>query len=100
VAILRSMGAILLGKATMPEFDLAASSSSSINPHNAARTAGSGSVGCASAVASGLCPIAIGTDVGGSMGVPSSFCGVVGFRASSGRLAEDAGEINRQTSQY
>ncbi|WIA22972.1 hypothetical protein OEZ86_009895 [Tetradesmus obliquus] len=99
VATLRSMGAILLGKASMPELNSPASSSSSTpNPHDAAKTAGSGSAGCASAVACGLCPIAIGADAGGSMGVPASFCGVVGLRASSGRLAEDAAATGSQSS--
>ncbi|KAF6263354.1 amidase signature domain-containing protein [Scenedesmus sp. NREL 46B-D3] len=98
VATLRSMGAILLGKASMPELNSPASTSSMVNPHDPSRTAGSGSAGCASAVACGLCPIAVGADVGGSMGVPSSFCGVVGFRASSGRLADDAAAAGSHSS--
>jgi Asp-tRNA(Asn)/Glu-tRNA(Gln) amidotransferase A subunit family amidase len=56
------------------------------------KMAGGSSSGSAAAVAVGLCPIAIGTDGGGSARIPASYCGVVGMKPTKGRLADDFGE--------
>ena len=58
------------------------------NPYNPAHYTGGSSSGPAAAVASGLCPIAIGADGGGSIRIPSSFCGVVGLKSTFGRFSE------------
>jgi Asp-tRNA(Asn)/Glu-tRNA(Gln) amidotransferase A subunit family amidase len=90
-ARLRDSGAIILAKTTMPDFGLIASGVSSRygitpNPWNPARNAGGSSSGAAVSLATGLCPIAIGTDGGGSIRIPSAFCGVFGMKPSFGRV--------------
>jgi aspartyl-tRNA(Asn)/glutamyl-tRNA(Gln) amidotransferase subunit A len=90
-ARLREGGAIILGKTTMPDFGLIASGVSSRygitrNPWNPERNAGGSSSGAAVSLATGLCPIAIGTDGGGSIRIPAAFCGVFGLKPSFGRV--------------
>src|SRR5689334_6716545 len=79
VAALKELGAILLGKAAMVEFGCLATGfnthlGSTLNPHDPKKASGGSSSGSAAAVAAGLCPIAIGTDGGGSIRIPSSLC--------------------------
>jgi len=86
VAQLRKTGAILLGKTTTTEF---ASSypSPTRNPLALAHTPGGSSSGSAAAVASGMVPVALGSQTLGSIIRPASYCGVVGFKPSYGRLS-------------
>jgi Asp-tRNA(Asn)/Glu-tRNA(Gln) amidotransferase A subunit family amidase len=90
-ARLKAAGAILVAKTTTPEFGCHGITESLLtgitnNPWDLGRTTGGSSGGAAAAVASGICPLATGSDGGGSIRVPSSFCGVVGLKASSGRI--------------
>ena len=89
---LKSQGAILLGKTNTPEFGYGFITENQLfgttqNPRNAFRTAGGSSGGDAAAVASHFSPIAIGSDLGGSIRIPAHCCGVCGFRPTPGRLS-------------
>jgi aspartyl-tRNA(Asn)/glutamyl-tRNA(Gln) amidotransferase subunit A len=91
VARLREHRAVLLGKTTTPEFGWKGVTDSPLtgvtrNPWDPARTTGGSSGGAAAAVASGLGPLALGTDGGGSIRIPASFCGIVGLKPTHGRV--------------
>jgi aspartyl-tRNA(Asn)/glutamyl-tRNA(Gln) amidotransferase subunit A len=91
-ARLREQGAILLGKITTSEFGLKGLGESPLtgitrNPWKLSRSTGGSSAGAVGAVAAGFGPIAIGTDGGGSIRVPSAYTGVVGLKPSFGRVA-------------
>jgi aspartyl-tRNA(Asn)/glutamyl-tRNA(Gln) amidotransferase subunit A len=91
VGRLRAGGAVILGKTTTSEFGHKAVTKSPLfgvtrNPWNLERTPGGSSGGAAAAVASGLGPVALGTDGGGSVRIPAAFCGVFGFKPSFGRI--------------
>jgi aspartyl-tRNA(Asn)/glutamyl-tRNA(Gln) amidotransferase subunit A len=91
VARLREHHAVLLGKTTTPEFGWKGVTDSPLtgvtrNPWDPSRTAGGSSGGAAAAVASGLGPLAVGTDGGGSIRIPASFCGIVGLKPTQGRV--------------
>jgi amidase len=97
VARLRGAGAVVIGKTTMPDFAASwhgHSSRSGVtrNPHDPRRDPGGSSGGTAAAVAAGLGVAGVGTDTGGSIRVPASFCGVVGLRPTPG-LVSRAGVI-------
>ena len=79
VALLRRAGAVILGKTATCELAGMAPSATT-NPHNAAHTAGGSSSGSAAAVADFMVPAALGTQTGGSVLRPSSFCGVFGYK--------------------
>ncbi|KAE8445665.1 hypothetical protein EG329_012962 [Mollisiaceae sp. DMI_Dod_QoI] len=84
-------GAVNVGKLSMHEFGLDTSGNNPIkgtppNPYNSQYYTGGSSSGCAYAVASGLVPIALGGDGGGSIRIPASFCSVFGLKPSHGRL--------------
>lgn len=84
-------GAISVGKTNTPEFGAGSQTfnavfGATLNPYDPARTCGGSSGGAAVALACGMVPIADGSDLGGSMRNPASFCNVVGFRASAGRV--------------
>jgi len=83
VAMARAAGAAVLGKTVTTEF---ASSypGSTTNPHSSAHTPGGSSSGSAAAVADFMVPLALGTQTGGSVIRPASFCGIVGFKPSFG----------------
>ena len=90
---LAAAGMVALGKTNLSEFAFSALGlnphfGTPINPRDAAtpRVAGGSSSGAAVAVASGLSPCAIGSDTGGSIRAPASFCGIVGFKTSEGRI--------------
>ncbi len=88
---LRRAGGILLGKTNTPEFGCKGLTDNRIfgttyNPWNLDRTPGGSSGGAGAAVAAGLGPLAEGSDLAGSIRLPASFCGVVGFKPSQGRI--------------
>ena len=88
---LKSAGAIVIGKTTTPELGHKGATDSPLcgitrNPWNSALTPGGSSGGAAAAVAAGLGPLALGTDGGGSIRVPASFCGIYGLKPSFGRV--------------
>ena len=89
---LRGAGAILVGKTNTPEFGCKPFTDNKIfgvtrNPWALERSAGGSSGGAAAAVASGLGPLAEGSDLAGSIRHPAAWCGVVGFKPSQGRVA-------------
>jgi aspartyl-tRNA(Asn)/glutamyl-tRNA(Gln) amidotransferase subunit A len=86
---LRAAGAIMVGKTTTPEFGWKGATDSPLtgvsrNPWNLTKTPGGSSGGAAAAVAAGLAPLAVGTDGGGSIRIPGSFCGVFGLKPTYG----------------
>lgn len=86
---LKAAGAILMGKTTTPEFGWKGVTDSPLwgvsrNPWNLERTPGGSSGGAGAAVAAGLAPLAVGTDGGGSIRIPASFCGVFGLKPTFG----------------
>jgi aspartyl-tRNA(Asn)/glutamyl-tRNA(Gln) amidotransferase subunit A len=91
---LRAAGAVIVAKTNMSEF---AFSGIGANPHfgtpgnprDRARVPGGSSAGAPVAVADGMCDIAIGTDTGGSVRIPASLCGLVGFKPSRQRVPTD-----------
>jgi aspartyl-tRNA(Asn)/glutamyl-tRNA(Gln) amidotransferase subunit A len=88
VARLRAAGAIILGKTHTTEFALS-DPSPARNPWNTAHTPGGSSSGSAAGVAGRLIPGALGTQTAGSVLRPAAFCGIVGFKPSSGRVSRD-----------
>jgi Asp-tRNA(Asn)/Glu-tRNA(Gln) amidotransferase A subunit family amidase len=93
VARMRAAGALLIGKANMHEIGSGMTGFNRHhglvrNPYNPDYYSGGSSSGSAASVASGLCPAAIGGDEGGSIRVPASFCGLVGLKATFGRVSE------------
>ncbi len=85
---LREAGALVVGKSVTAEFASAAPGQTR-NPHDLARTPGGSSSGSAAAVAAGMAVLATGTQTIGSMVRPASFCGVVGWKATHGRIPID-----------
>ena len=83
VALMRAAGAVILGKTVSCEFAGQAPGATT-NPHDAARTPGGSSSGSAAAVADFMVPVAFGTQTGGSVLRPSSYCGIIGFKPSFG----------------
>ncbi|MEO8715807.1 MAG: amidase family protein, partial [Acetobacteraceae bacterium] len=94
VAGLRAAGAIVLGKTNTPEFGAGANTRNAVygvtgNPFDPSRSAAGSSGGSAVALATGMVPLATGSDTGGSLRNPASFCGVVGFRPTPGLVPSE-----------
>ncbi len=88
---LRRAGVIILGKTNTPEFGASATTENRLgdhcrNPWDTRRTTGGSSGGAGAALVAGLCPLATGSDGGGSIRIPSSLCGVYGIKATHGRV--------------
>lgn len=94
VSALRNAGGVVVGKTNMHELAFGITSNNAEygavrNPADPSRSAGGSSGGSAATVALGTVPFSLGTDTGASITVPASFCGVVGFRPSTGRWPTD-----------
>ncbi|MEO9188540.1 MAG: amidase family protein [Acetobacteraceae bacterium] len=94
VAGLRGAGAVVLGKTNTPEFGAGANTRNVVhgvtgNPFDPSRSAAGSSGGSAVALATGMVPIATGSDTGGSLRNPASFCGIVGFRPTPGLVPSE-----------
>jgi len=92
VSTLEKRGAIVIGKSNTPEFGAGGNTFNEVfgatrNPWNLKKTVGGSSGGSAAALAAGQVHLATGSDTGGSLRIPASFCSVVGLRPSSGRVA-------------
>ena len=92
----RKSGAVILGKTNTPEFGMSGTTENRLgddcrNPWDTSRTTGGSSGGAGAALAAGLCPLATGSDAGGSIRIPSSFCGVYGIKPTLGRVARFGG---------
>jgi Asp-tRNA(Asn)/Glu-tRNA(Gln) amidotransferase A subunit family amidase len=90
VTLLRAAGAIILGKTETVEFAAwGGRAAPTGNPHDLSRTPGGSSTGSAVAVADRMVPLAVGTQTGGSMIRPASFCGVLGFKPTFGSVSTE-----------
>jgi amidase len=90
-ARMRAAGAIILGKTNLPEFALGFESDNlvygrTMNPYDTSRTPGGSSGGEAAIIAAGGSPLGLGNDMGGSIRLPSHFCGIAGIKPTAGRV--------------
>ncbi len=88
---LRAAGCVTVGKTNTPEFGAGSHTYNPVfgatgNPHDPSRSAGGSSGGAAAALASGMVPLADGSDLGGSLRNPASFCGIIGLRPTPGTV--------------
>ena len=102
ISALRQAGAIVVGKTNTPEFGAGANTKNAVfgatvNPFDTARICGGSSGGSAVALATGMAPICTGSDTGGSLRTPSSFCGVVSHRGTPGLVPSDRRGIGLTT---
>jgi aspartyl-tRNA(Asn)/glutamyl-tRNA(Gln) amidotransferase subunit A len=88
-AKLRAAGAILIGKTRTHEYAWGTVTPPVCNPWDRTRIPGGSSGGSGAAVAAGLCQAAMGSDTGGSIRIPASFCGTVGLKPTFGRISRD-----------
>jgi len=96
---IRKAGAVTLGKTNTPEFGAGSQTfnpvfGATLNPYDLTRTCGGSSGGAAVALACGMVPIADGSDMGGSLRNPASFCNIVGFRPAPGRVPNGPGGLS------
>ncbi|MDX1584012.1 MAG: amidase family protein, partial [Thermoanaerobaculia bacterium] len=105
IGALRRNGFVPAGRTTMPEFGWKGVTDSPLcgatrNPWDPERTSGGSSGGNGVAVATGACAMALGTDIGGSVRIPASFCGIVGFKPTQDRAprrpGSHAGVLSRE----
>jgi aspartyl-tRNA(Asn)/glutamyl-tRNA(Gln) amidotransferase subunit A len=100
---LQDAGVVIIGKTTTPEFGWKGTGISPLtgttrNPWNTARHSGGSSAGSAATVAARAVPLAIGTDAGGSIRIPASFCGISGFKPTLGRIPVWPGTVTENLS--
>jgi aspartyl-tRNA(Asn)/glutamyl-tRNA(Gln) amidotransferase subunit A len=100
VARLREAGAIIFSKTTMPDYGMLSSGLSSFhpltrNPWDLTKNPGGSSAGAGAAGAAGYGPLHLGTDIGGSVRLPASWCGLVGLKPSLGRVPIDPPYVGR-----
>jgi Asp-tRNA(Asn)/Glu-tRNA(Gln) amidotransferase A subunit family amidase len=93
---LEAAGAIIVGRSNVPEFCYRGISANDLygttsNPWDLSRTPGGSSGGSGAAVAAGLCTLATGSDGGGSVRIPASFCGIVGLKPTFGLVPREPG---------
>ncbi len=98
VSRLRQAGAVIFGKTALHEIGLGGTGinpnqKTSRNPYNIGRMTGGSSSGSAAAVGAGICPIALGSDAGGSIRIPASFCGIYGLKPTFGRVPTHGGAL-------
>lgn len=96
IARLKAAGAITIGKTNTPEFGLGSQTfnqvfGATLNPWDSSKTCGGSSGGAAVALATGMMPLADGSDMGGSLRNPANFCNIVGLRPSPGRVVDGPG---------
>src|SRR6185437_16101389 len=99
-ARLRESGAIIFAKTTMPDYGMLSSGLSSFhpltrNPWDLSKNAGGSSSGAGAAAAAGYGPLHLGTDIGGSVRLPASWCGLVALKPSFGRVPYDPPYVGR-----
>ena len=99
-ARLREAGAVIFSKTTMPDYGMLSSGLSSFhpltrNPWDLSKNPGGSSAGAGAAGAAGYGPLHLGTDIGGSVRLPSCWCGLVGLKASLGRVPIDPPYVGR-----
>src|SRR5437764_1421272 len=100
VARLREAGAVIYSKTTMPDYGMLSSGLSSFhpltrNPWDLSKNPGGSSAGAGAAGAAGYGPLHLGTDIGGSVRLPSCWCGLVGLKPSLGRIPIDPPYVGR-----
>lgn len=101
-ALLRRAGFVIIGRTNTPEFGLVSTTEPlaygpTLNPWDPTRSTGGSSGGSAAAVAAEFVPVAQGTDAGGSLRLPSTHCGVFGFKSSRGRVSAGPDEGDAQS---
>lgn len=98
VSRLRKKGAMIVGKTHMTEIGLGGTGLNAHhptprNPYDTSRLTGGSSSGSAAAVSAGLCPVALGSDAGGSIRIPAALCGVYGLKPTYGRIPASGGAL-------
>lgn len=98
VARLRKKGAMIIGKTHMTEIGIGGTGANAHyptprNPFDLHRMTGGSSSGSGAAVSAGLCPVALGSDAGGSIRIPAALCGIYGFKPTYGRIPASGGAL-------